>query len=311
MHSSRGSEMDNRQCPLVSVVVPTFNRPTTLQRAIESIRSQTYSNLEIIVVNDNLPGTEPDDLTRALMERYKLEDQLRCVSTAGGTGGGSARNFGCRLARGEYLAFLDDDDVFLSDKIETQLSFMVEHDLEMSWQDISWVDDSGQLVEHRRLNHCKDFSREGLLRAHLLRPISPTATYMMKRELFNRTKGFGEVLTGQDWWLMLRCIQCGARIGYMPEVHVHQFLHAGDRLSLGDNKIMGEISRHAAVRGYYHMLSSRDVRSIEFRHNAVLAVSSRRSGSWRRALHYLALSAWASPTDFLREAIRYRREARR
>lgn len=294
------------QKPLVSVVVPTYKRADRLCRALNSILGQTYSNLEVLVVNDNVPGSEYDSATEsALADIQKNDSRLRVVHTPGQTGGGAARNFACRQAKGEYLAFLDDDDEFLPDKVESQLAFMQQNTLDMSWQDVSWYDDDGNLVEHRRLDHCHDFSREGLLRAHLLTPISPTAIYMLKRSLFDKTEGFGEVATGQDWWLMLRCIETGAKIGYMPEVHVHQILHQGERLSLGANKIAGEEARHKVVESYYPMLSKKDVRYIEFRHNAVLAFSSLRSKSPFAAVGYAAKAIAASPTSCMREGLKF------
>lgn len=240
--------------PLVSVIMPTYKRADRLSVALGSVLDQTYSNLEVVVVNDNVPGSEWDVATREALASVD-GSRVRIVATAGHTGGGAARNFACRQAKGEYLAFLDDDDEFLPDKVETQLRFMQDRNLDMSWQDVAWYDESGKLVEHRRLDHCRDFSREGLLKAHLMTPISPTSIYMLKKSLFDKTEGFGEVATGQDWWLMLRCIEAGARMGYMPEVHVRQYLHSGERLSLGQNKIDGEEARHEKVREYYPLLS--------------------------------------------------------
>ena len=292
--------------PLVSVIVPTFKRADRLCVALESIARQTYSNLEILVVNDNIPGSAYDIETKERLEDFSKKDsRLRVVHTSGRTGGGAARNYACGRATGKYLAFLDDDDEFLPDKIETQLKFMQDNDLDMSWQDVSWYDEDGHLVEHRRLNHCHDFSKEGLLRAHLLTPISPTAIYMLKKTLFASTEGFGEVATGQDWWLMLRCIEAGARIGYMPEVHVHQILHKGERLSLGANKVAGEEARHQIVQSFYPMLAKKDVRYIEFRHNAVLAFSMFRSKSPVAAMRYALTAFLASPTACVREGLKF------
>lgn len=292
--------------PLVTVVVPTYKRASRLGRALDSILAQTYGNLEVLVVNDNVPNSEFDGPTEVELSKYELRDsRVRHVHTTGKTGGGAARNFACRQAHGEYLAFLDDDDLFLPDKIETQLDFIQQHGLDMCWQDVNWFDDRGTLVEHRRLDHCVDFTREGLLRAHLLTPISPTAIYMLKKSLFDRTEGFGEVATGQDWWLMLRCIEAGAVIGYMPEVHVHQILHKGERLSLGANKVAGEGARHEVVKGYYPLLTKKERAYVEFRHNAVLAFSSVRSKKPATAVGYAVKAFVASPSSCFTEAFKF------
>lgn len=298
--------------PLVSVVVPTYKRADRLPVALGSILSQTYGTFEVIVVNDNVPGSEWDAATESAISKIACCDaRVRSMHTTGQTGGGAARNLACRQARGKYLAFLDDDDEFLPDKLETQLAFMLKHCLDMSWQDVSWYDECGRLVEHRRLNHCCDFSREGLLRAHLLTPIAPTSIYMLKKSLFERTEGFGEVATGQDWWLMLRCIEAGAQIGYMPEVHVRQYLHSGERLSLGQNKIDGEKERHKKMRSYHPLLSKKEIRYIEFRHNAVLAFACLRSGRRADAVCYAVRAAATSPASCIREGIRFFTDGKR
>lgn len=293
-----------RASPLVSVIVPTYKRADRLEAALRSIQNQTYQNLEILVVNDNVPGSEWDRSTAETLEGFG-DPRLKVIHTAGQTGGGAARNYACRQASGEYLAFLDDDDEFLPDKVETQLASMLDRDLEMCWQDVSWYDESGKLVEHRRLDHCKEFSQQGLLRAHLLTPISPTSIYMLKKSLFDRTEGFGEVATGQDWWLMLRCIEAGARMGYMPEVHVRQYLHSGERLSLGKNKVDGEVARHEVVRSYYPQLSKKDVHYIEFRHNAVLAFAMKRSHQPGQAVLYALKAVASSPAACISEALKF------
>lgn len=294
--------------PLVSVIVPTYKRADRIRLALDSIVAQDYGaeNIELIVVSDNRPEWPESAATNAAVSSYASSlPHFRLLHTSGQTGGGAARNYGCRQATGKYLAFLDDDDEFLPDKVSTQVAFMEASSLDMSWQDVSWYDELGRLVEHRRLDHCVDFSTEGLLRAHLLTPISPTAIYMLRRDLFARTEGFGEVATGQDWWLMLRCIEAGARIGYMPEVHVRQYQHSGERLSLGQNKIDGEEARHEKVREYYPRLSKRDIRYIEFRHNAVLAFACKRSGRMVDAVRYSLGTIAASPADCVRKGFDY------
>lgn len=201
--------------PLVSVIVPTYRRAGRINRAVDSIVNQTYGidQIEVVVVNDNHAGSQELAETDAKLAGYASLPHFTLVHTRGGLGGGAARNMACHRASGEYLAFLDDDDEYLPDKIESQVAFMQENGLDMAWQDVSWYREDGRLVEHRRLDHCSDFSRDGLLRAHLLTPISPTAIYMMKKCLFERTAGFGDVATGQDWWLMLRSIEGSSQSG--------------------------------------------------------------------------------------------------
>lgn len=300
--NSRREETAVSSNPLVSVIIPTYKRADMVVRAVDSVLNQTYCNIEIIVVNDNNREYEEYRSTDQRLRDAFDDERIRIVHTAGSTGGGAARNYAAYQARGEYLAFLDDDDVFLPDKIETQLNFMINNGLDFSYQDVSWYDaDTGKLVEHRRLDHVKDFSKKGLLRAHVLTPISPTAIYMLKTSLFMRTKGFGEVLVGQDWFLMLRCIEAGANIGYMPEVHVRQYLHSGKRLSTGSNKIIGENQLYEVRKSYFRYLTPMQRRYVKFRHYAVLAFAEARSHQWHNAVKYGIISFIVSPESFFRQ----------
>ena len=293
------------QYPLVSVIVPTYKRSDKIERALTSIFQQSYRNIEVIVVDDNQPDSEYRRKTKELIASTFGKERILLVETTGATGGGAARNYAAGFASGEYLAFLDDDDEYKPGKIEDQLLFMISNGLEMSYQDVEWYNEEGKLAERRVLDHAKSFDKKGLLRAHLLTPISPTAIYMIKKTLFDRTEGFGEVKTGQDWFLMLRCIEANGKIGYMPGSYVKQYLHKGERLSTGQNKIDGEELRHSVVKQYYPMLKKRDIRYIEFRHNAVLGFSCLRSGRKIDSVSYFAKAFCSSPVSSFLEAKKF------
>lgn len=102
--------------PLVSAVIPTLNRPEMVCRAVRCALNQTYSNLEVVVVIDG-----PDLATLEALETLN-EPRLRIVALPENVGGSEARNQGVQKARGEWIAFLDDDDEWLPEKTEKQLA---------------------------------------------------------------------------------------------------------------------------------------------------------------------------------------------
>jgi glycosyltransferase involved in cell wall biosynthesis len=110
--------------PLVSAVTPTRGpeRLNTLTRAIRSILAQSYPRLEAIVVADGAEATHVDGLEKGISD-----PRLRIVRLKEGRGPATARNAGARAARGEYLAFLDDDDEWLPNKLETQMQLVAKH----------------------------------------------------------------------------------------------------------------------------------------------------------------------------------------
>lgn len=102
--------------PKVSVIIPTANRPELLPRAIASVQNQTFQDFEIIVVDDGQKVSAEPTITR-------LNDpRIRYIRNERSRGGGATRNRGAELAKGEYLAFLDDDDEWFPSKLEKQVS---------------------------------------------------------------------------------------------------------------------------------------------------------------------------------------------
>lgn len=103
--------------PEVSVVIPAYNRPAFLREAISSVLAQTYSNYEIIVVDN----CSPADLSGVLRE---FEFPIRLCRLAQNGGPSTARNVGVQAALGKYVAFLDDDDAWFPNKLQRQLQVM-------------------------------------------------------------------------------------------------------------------------------------------------------------------------------------------
>ena len=106
---------------LVSVVIPTYERPRNLCRAIESVLKQSYQNIEIIVVDDNGLGEKYQIETENILNEYIASNKIKYIKNLHHKNGSYARNTGLFEAKGEYVNFLDDDDVFDSRKIELQV----------------------------------------------------------------------------------------------------------------------------------------------------------------------------------------------
>ncbi len=107
--------MPTSRQPLISVVIPTYNRADLISRAINSVRLQTYQNWEIVVVDD----CSSEDIAGAIQNID--DDRITFIRHTSNQGGSAARNTGMKQAKGEYIAFLDSDDVWLPQKLELQL----------------------------------------------------------------------------------------------------------------------------------------------------------------------------------------------
>ena len=107
--------------PLVSVIIPTYKGQQKLGRAIKSIQKQTYDNIEIIVVDDNDPNTIERHETEEIIKKMSLSN-LTYVQHEKNQNGAAARNTGIAVAQGDYVCFLDDDDIYLPTRIEESVN---------------------------------------------------------------------------------------------------------------------------------------------------------------------------------------------
>ncbi len=115
----------------VSVIIPTYKRSEDLCRAVDSVLAQTLNDLEVIVVDDNGIGTEGGIKTAEVMAQYSDNDRVVYLQHEVNKNGSAARNTGIRAAKGEYVAFLDDDDAFLPERLEKMVARMEQ--LDDSW----------------------------------------------------------------------------------------------------------------------------------------------------------------------------------
>ncbi len=181
--------------PLISVIVPTFNRWPVLSRALDSVRAQRFRDFELIVVDDGSTDGTAEELKRAGLP-------LRLFATAR-KGVAAARNFGVSRARGDSIAFLDSDDAWLPRKLETQAAFMAGRPgAKICQTEEIWIR-NGVRVNARAVHRKPD--GDIYPRCLDLCLVSPSAV-MISRELFERFGGFDEsfpVCEDYDLWLRI------------------------------------------------------------------------------------------------------------
>ena len=109
------------QKPLISVITPSFNSEKYIALCIDSVISQTYVNWELLIVDG-----ESKDCTGKIVSRFAEKDQrVRLINNSDDDGPAQARAFGLTIAAGTYVAFIDSDDLWLPNKLQQQLSFML------------------------------------------------------------------------------------------------------------------------------------------------------------------------------------------
>ncbi|HEY2387433.1 MAG TPA: glycosyltransferase [Candidatus Binatia bacterium] len=185
--------------PMVSVIVPTLDRPETLREAIESILQQTYRDFEIIVVNDG--GAD----VAALVQSLDTEGRISYVRHPANRNLAAARNSGIGVARGKYIAYLDDDDRFYPEHLETLVAFLEQGSHRAAYTDALRVTqtrrDGRYVTVARDRPYSNDHDRDWLL----VRNAFPVLCMMHDRACIEAVGGFDEALTShEDWDLWVR-----------------------------------------------------------------------------------------------------------
>ena len=208
------------QNPTVSIIIPTYNREKLLSRAIKSIQQQTYTDWELIVVDDDsTDGTEE--------EIMKIKDsRIRYVKNDENIGAAGSRNHGVSLAKGDYIAFQDSDDVWRPDKLGKQMRYLCAKDgYDMVYCSFlrHYLDGRDLVVPNQQVG-----DREGwIFNTILVNNVIGTPTILIRRDKFWEYGGFDTTLRAlEDWDFVLR-VSKNCRIGFLPEILVDAYQTAG------------------------------------------------------------------------------------
>lgn len=239
--------------PLVSVIIPTWNRAHLIAQTLESVYAQTWDNLEVIVVDDG-----STDSTREAVEPF-IEKGLVYLKQVN-AGAPSARNAGLSAATGTYVAFLDSDDRWRKTKLERQMEKMLSSsgDTALVYCGIEKVDADGNTLGY------KVPKKSGRVFLELLEDnfIGSTSAPLIRASALDDTGGFDATLRSrQDLDLWLRLAR-SYRVAFVPEALVQYLVHA-DRISANlDSRIQGysailekyaaDITAHPRLLALYH-----------------------------------------------------------
>ncbi len=203
---------EHRFSPRISVVIPAYNSRAFIPDAIDSVLGQTYRDFEIIIVDDG----STDAIGELIEARYP---DARCLRIEHG-GPSRARNTGIRNARGEFIAFLDADDIWLPTKLEKQIEYFDGHpDVAMVFTENHYFDDSGTIDYSFKLD--KRILMKGNVPANIfLYSGVATPTVIVRKNVFDEVGYFDEELSiAEDDNLWIR-ISSKYEVGLIDEILV-------------------------------------------------------------------------------------------
>ena len=229
--------------PRCSVIIPTYNAARFVCEALDSINSQTLSPIEIIVVDDG-----STDMTADLVQDKYPNVHLIKKNHAGAA---VARNIGISAAAGEFIAFLDADDICLPKRLELQLGYLVEYpERSMVFCAMSYVDERGKSVGEKV--SCPEYQKEAFLGLLMERNrIGSTSVVVVRKSIMEEFGGFDSAISHcEDYDLWLR-VATKYSIGYLDDDLVSYRLH---KSNISNNSVMQKKNEIAALRK--HSLTS-------------------------------------------------------
>lgn len=262
---------------LVSVVMATYRRDQALRNALTSLAAQTYQNFEVVLVDDNDDG-EWTAKVQAIVDEFKDQISIHYIVNEHNMGSAATRNRGIAEAKGQYITFLDDDDVYLPPKIEMQLKDMISSGADYGITDLYLYNENGELIDRRIRTYIKSTEAKDLMRYHLLQHMTGTDTFMFKADYLRNIGGFPGIDVGDEFYLMKEAILAGGTFTYSNHCYVKAYVHSGELngLSSGDSKIRGENVLFEDKKKYYDYLTKANIRYVKMRHHAVLAFAEMR-----------------------------------
>lgn len=226
--------------PLISLLMPTCDTPEAfLREVVDSVRAQHYTNWELCICDD--ASTLPH--VRALLETAAADPRIRIAFNAERSGIAAATNGALSLATGEYVAFIDHDDLLHPDALGSVAAAFARDAFDLVYTDHDCVDERGRRSQpYFKPDWSPDLFTAQMYVGHLL---------TVRRDLVQRLGGLRSETDGsQDYDLVLRCVARGARVGHVPRVLYHWRQHAGSTAANADSKPYAHHAGRRAIQDY-------------------------------------------------------------
>ena len=129
--------------PLVSIIMPAYNAEKYIEESIKSVCDQTYENWELLIIDD----CSKDNTLQIVQKFSKVDERIKCLNQITNSGVAKARNRGLKESRGEYIAFLDSDDLWEKEKLEKQIKFMEDKKINFSFTNYTSISEKGKFIK--------------------------------------------------------------------------------------------------------------------------------------------------------------------
>ena len=198
----------SKELNLVSVIIPYFKKKEYIEETLKSILNQTYKNFEIIVIYDDQDKNELEYLNKV----FKYEKKIKFYSNPKRIGAGPSRNKGIDIANGKYIAFIDADDVWKTEKLENQICFMDKNNLDFTHTSYEIIDKKNKKLGKRIARNF--FKIEDLIKSCDI----GLSTVIISKSVFDKEIRFPNLKTKEDFVLWLKILEKKIQIGSVDKI---------------------------------------------------------------------------------------------
>jgi glycosyltransferase involved in cell wall biosynthesis len=274
---------------LISVVITTYARPNTLERAINSVCKQTYTNLEIIIVDDNT-DTSIREQVKQIANSFH-DSRIKVICNERNLGGALSRNVGINASNGKLVSFLDDDDEYLPNRISEQyLVFKTSTDDKLALV-YTYCREVGKSKKGKEYKY--DYVGNCIL-ASMIDCIAATSQWMCRKEYLYNVGLFSDVPCKQDSTVIVKLMVAGYSLDRVPKIL--SLYHTDELIRISSNnhkkRIEGEERLRQLCRDNYDLIKKDEIALVEC------------SFACRLAEHYLALKQYRKFADSMKNILR-------
>jgi len=213
---------------LVSIITPSFNSAKFIKECIDSVLSQTYKNWEMIIVDD----VSSDNSNEIIEEYIKKDNRIRLIKLEKNSGPAVTRNRAIKEAQGRYIAFLDADDIWMSQKLEKQLQFMKDNNITFSYTEYVKINDDSKVISEV-IERPKKVNYKKMLNSNYI----PCLTAIYDTQILGKVY-MPNILKRQDYGLWLKILK---KVDYAYALNESLAKYRIHSSSISSNKIVAAI----------------------------------------------------------------------
>lgn len=193
---------------LVSAIIPYYKKKKYINETIKSILNQTYTNIEIVIVYDDIIKNDLNYLN----ENYSKNENIKIIVNDKNLGAGQSRNIGIANSKGKYVAFIDADDLWDKEKISKQIEYMKKNNFQVSHTSYKIINENGQTLGLRKSRNFNNY-RDILTSCDI-----GLSSVLIKKNLITDEIKFANLKTKEDFVLWLKLLKSGLEIGSLEEI---------------------------------------------------------------------------------------------